>query len=179
MFTATANKHYCPKCGELTLIKKNLKELVCNNNKCLFTFYLNVAAAVAVIIVFNNKLLMTVRSNEPSIGKLDLPGGFVDKDETLEEAAKREVSEEIGIELNTMSYLCSYPNKYLYKGIEYSSIDSFFVCVMDSIENILTDTKEIKDYKFVDLKILNLDNVSFMSIRKGIETYRKLFNNSE
>ena len=39
--------------------------------------------------------------------------------------------------------------------------------------------EEIKDYKLVDLKILDLDTVSFLSIRKGIETYRKLFNNSE
>ena len=178
MFSDTSNKFYCPKCGGLTLKKQNFKKLVCDNNKCLFAFYLNVAAAVAVIIVFKNNVLLTVRSEEPAKGKWDLPGGFVDKDETLEEAAKREVYEELDITVNSMSYLCSYPNKYLYKGIEYSSIDSFFVCGIDSIDNIRIDSKEIKDYKLVDLEILDLDTVSFISIRKGIETYRKLFNNS-
>ncbi len=177
MVSDTCNKYYCPKCGELTLNKQNLKKFVCNNNKCLFTFYLNIAAAVAVLIVFKNKLLMTVRAIEPAIGKLDLPGGFVDNDEALEEAAKREVYEELGIKLNNMSYLCSFPNIYFYKGIEYSSVDSFFVSNIDYLDNIRTDTKEIKDYELVDLKLLNIDTVSFMSIRKGIETYKKLFSN--
>ncbi len=177
MFSDTRNKYYCPKCGGLTVNKHNFNKLVCNNSKCLFTFYLNIAAAVAVIIVFNNKLLMTVRANEPAIGKLDLPGGFVDKDETLEEAVNREVYEELGIKVNNMSYLCSYPNKYLFKGIEYLSIDSFFVCSINSIDNIQTDSNEILDYKLVDLDILDFETISFRSTRKGIETYRKLFNN--
>ncbi len=66
----------------------------------------------------------------------------------------------------------------MYKGIEYSSIDSFFVCSIDSIDNIRIDSKEIKDYKLVDLNNLDLNAVSFMSIRRGIETYRKLSNHS-
>jgi 8-oxo-dGTP diphosphatase len=43
------------------------------------------------------KLLLIKRKNPPFEGKWALPGGFVEIDETLEEAAKRELKEETGI----------------------------------------------------------------------------------
>ena len=48
--------------------------------------YKNVAAAVGVIIVYNEKIVMTLRAKDPGKNSLDLPGGFVNKNENLEEA---------------------------------------------------------------------------------------------
>lgn len=42
-------------------------------------------------------VLMVKRRNHPSIGKYALPGGFINMDETLEEAAARELMEETGV----------------------------------------------------------------------------------
>lgn len=44
------------------------------------------------------KLLLIKRRNHPSIGDWAVPGGFVDVDESLYEAAKRELLEETGID---------------------------------------------------------------------------------
>ena len=45
-----------------------------------------------------NKLLMIKRGNHPGIGWWALPGGFVDFMENLDDAAKRELQEETGVE---------------------------------------------------------------------------------
>lgn len=48
-------------------------------------------------------VLLIQRGNEPFKGKWALPGGFVNMDETLEEACKRELLEETGLEVEKMN----------------------------------------------------------------------------
>jgi 8-oxo-dGTP diphosphatase len=59
-----------------------------------------VTADAAVFRFLNNnvELLLIKRGNEPFKGKWALPGGYVDIDEELEDAAARELAEEAGLE---------------------------------------------------------------------------------
>jgi NADH pyrophosphatase NudC (nudix superfamily) len=169
---------YCPKCGARSLNQLSEKEFVCEREHCQFTAYKNAAAAVAAIIELNDdKIIMTRRGKEPGKGKLDLPGGFVDADETLEKSLEREVKEELGLQIRDLSYLGSFPNKYPCKGIEYSTVDSVFVCKPDSI-NIKREEGEIEGWDLFDPEMLNLNDVAFESIRKSLERYLEFFQQS-
>jgi len=54
------------------------------------------------------KLLMIKRGNHPDIGKWALPGGFVNMDESLEEAALRELKEETNVDNIYMEQLYTW-----------------------------------------------------------------------
>ena len=97
---------FCPKCGSKHFGQNNEKSKKCDN--CGFVYYLNPSSATAAFI-FNEKgeLLVNRRSKEPAKGTLDLPGGFVDYNETGEEGIAREVKEETGLEITGSKYLFS------------------------------------------------------------------------
>ncbi len=73
---------FCPKCGgEVEQKGKNL--LVCKS--CGFNFYQNPKLCNAVILENPaGEVLLVKRFMEPRKGFWDLPGGFVDLDETIE-----------------------------------------------------------------------------------------------
>ncbi len=56
------------------------------------------------------KVLLIQRDNEPFAGRWALPGGFVKMDETLEESALRELSEETGLTKVFLEQLYTFGN---------------------------------------------------------------------
>ena len=91
-------KRFCYYCGE-KLIEKSFQGRMhryCQN--CDRIHYENPLPAVATLVVNNaNQLLLVKRSVEPAKGEWCLPGGFIETDESIEEAALRELEEETGI----------------------------------------------------------------------------------
>lgn len=122
---------YCPKCGSKHFDVNNEKSKKCDN--CGFVYYMNPSAATAAFILNSRgELLVERRGKEPAKGMLDLPGGFIDMDETAEEGMAREIKEETGLEVAGMTYLFSLPNIYIYSGLEIHTLDMFFSCSVDT-----------------------------------------------
>jgi len=158
----------CPQCGSESLVWPSPKNFSCT--ACGFMLYLNIAAAVAVIIECQGRILFGVRKNEPERGMLDLPGGFVDQGETAEQALRRELQEELGIAVQDLRYLFSFPNKYLYRGIEYDTLDLVFLVQFDEFPQALA-ADDLADLLWIERNAIDFDRIGFSSLRKAVQRY--------
>jgi len=61
--------------------------------------------AASSLVVQDNCILLVRRAYEPAFGKWSLPGGLVELGELTSEAARREVIEECGIEIEITEFL--------------------------------------------------------------------------
>jgi 8-oxo-dGTP diphosphatase len=64
----------------------------------------------AVIVNDKNQILLVKRGNEPFKGLWSNAGGYLDHDETTEEATTREVKEETGLDVESIKFLNVYTN---------------------------------------------------------------------
>lgn len=170
----TAFFKFCPNCGSQDIEYNNNFKFNCNT--CDFVLYHNIAAAVAIIFTYEDKVLFTVRNMDPDSGKLDLPGGFIDPGETAEEAACREIKEEIGLSIlpTQLRYVTTSPNHYLYKKVAYRTMDIFYECPLTSASLEVTAKEEIKDLVWIKRNEIDLNQIGFISIRTVIgERYLK------
>ncbi len=94
----------CSNCGS----KIEVKDLKAYCSKCNYMKYPKISPAVIVGIFKDEEILLARNKNFPE--KLfSLIAGFVDVGETLEECVKREIKEEVGIEVTNIKYYSSQP----------------------------------------------------------------------
>jgi ADP-ribose pyrophosphatase YjhB (NUDIX family) len=108
---------FCPRCGgglDRRVVKANEpKRLVCQ--VCSFIFYQDPKVVAGTVISLDGGIVLLKRSVEPALGKWVFPGGYVDRGESVQDAAVRETKEEsqldvqLGPLLNVYSYTRS-PN---------------------------------------------------------------------
>lgn len=120
---------HCPYCGNKTNITKN--ELNCV--KCGKSFYINNTPSVGVLIVKNNKVLLSKRKLSPKKGFWDYPGGFLNFGEHPKDAAKREILEETGTVIEILDLLGVYTNhEYEFQGEKIIPLDTVYIAKIKS-----------------------------------------------
>lgn len=162
---------YCPKCGSVDFKASGERSLKCQY--CGFHFFINSAAAVAALVTNENgELMLVTRGVEPNYGKLDLPGGFIDPLETAENAVERELYEELGLEVESMEYLGSAPNEYVFSAYSVFTLDMAFLAKAKSLDN-LKPMDDILAYKFYTKDTVNFDDIPAPSIKQFVIDYFK------
>jgi NAD+ diphosphatase len=117
---------FCPRCGA-NRAADNHAQSPFRCGGCGLVFYFNpTVAAAAFVHDPAGRILLIRRAKEPAKGKLGVPGGFVDFGEPAEEGMRREVREEVGLELTDVRFLVSFPNSYFYREVTYPVVDLYF-----------------------------------------------------
>lgn len=164
--------NYCRRCGS-AFVQQNKHVYTCANNHVI---YANASPAVAVIIINQQgDVLITKRAQEPKKGLLDLPGGYCDGAETLENALFRELEEELGL----LPHQYTAP-KYVYSGIDYYDYAQeslpFLSCtfVVYLNEPVTIDPKDdVAEAYFVPLKNVKPEDFCYSNIQNAFITYVK------
>ena len=97
---------FCGKCG--TRMENRETELAKICPACCFVSFPRLSPAVIMSIIREDHILLA-RSPRFSPGMYSTLAGFVEPGETLEEAVKREVREEVNIRIGNISYVASQP----------------------------------------------------------------------
>jgi NAD+ diphosphatase len=97
---------FCGQCGSETRQSREERAKVCSS--CGRVTYPRISPAIIVLIRRDERVLLA-RSPRFPPGFHSVIAGFVGPDETLEEAVRREVREEVGIEVTNIRYAGSEP----------------------------------------------------------------------
>ena len=160
---------YCPVCGSSHFEINNVKSKKCKD--CGFSYYLNASSAtVAFILNEKEELLVVRRKNNPGKDMLDLPGGFIDMDETGEEGMAREVKEETGLDATEVTYLFSYPNTYLYSGFWVHTLDMFFKVKVKDLSHIEA-MDDAAAFYWIPKSNIHIEDFAFDSTKNGLKRF--------
>lgn len=91
--------NFCQRCAE-PLVEKYIEGMMrpcCPS--CGFVVFLDPKVAAVALVADGDGLVMVKRGVEPEYGKWAFPSGYVDRGEVVEAAARREVKEETGLDV--------------------------------------------------------------------------------
>ena len=99
---------FCGSCGAPNEPQSNGRVMTCTRDGCGTEFFPRVDPAVIVLVTDGDRALLGRQPGWPP-GRYSTIAGFVEPGESLEDAVRREVLEETGIETGAMSYQSSQP----------------------------------------------------------------------
>jgi ADP-ribose pyrophosphatase YjhB (NUDIX family) len=156
---------FCPKCGgplESKIIKvSEPTRLVCS--KCQFVFFLDPKVAACTIIHLENGIVLLQRGIEPGYGKWVFPGGYVDRGETVPDAAVREAWEEVNLRVRLLSLLGLYSYR--------QSPVVVVVYLAESMGGNLKAADEALDVKLFPQTEIPWEELAFPSTHEALRDY--------
>lgn len=132
---------------------------------CSFVYYLDPKVAAGTVTLFEKQIVLAKRAISPGYGKWVIPGGFVDRGETLEEAAIRETLEETNLQVRLTGLL----NAYSYPG-RAVVIVAYLADAVAGVPKACDETLEVGLFSYEGIP---WEDLAFPSTRDALKDYRK------
>ena len=164
---------FCPICGS-RLSSSTLKDhepdrLLCS--QCGFVFYLDPKLVACTIVEIDGKIILLKRGIEPQKGKWVVPGGYVDRGETVEHAALRETKEECGIDVRIKKLL----GVYSYPG----EVEAMVFYIAECLTRDLNAGDEVLDINLIEFENIPWKDLAFQSTKDALKDYGEFRNIKE
>ncbi|MGJ8524490.1 NADH pyrophosphatase [Halomonadaceae bacterium LMG 33818] len=105
---------FCGRCGSET--RPHSHEMAMQCVKCKFRAYPRISPCVITLVTYGRELLLA-RSPRFKAGRFSTLAGFIEAGESAEEALRREVREEVGVEIGRVHYFKSqswpFPHSFM------------------------------------------------------------------
>jgi mutator protein MutT len=161
--------HHCPRCGVRQTAPPKGNVFTCAG--CGFRLFFNPAVATAAIITdAAGRILCIRRARDPERGRLAFPGGFIDIGEVPEQALRREIREEVGLEVGGLEFLCSCTNDYPYDGIRYPVVDLIFH-TSSTGSDVRAAAEEVESIAWIGPEFIAPEDLAFPSLREGLRLF--------
>ena len=159
---------HCPRCGAARAAE-NVGAVPLRCEACGLVYFFNpTVAAAAWVFDADRRALFLRRSHDPAKGKLAIPGGFIDIGETAEQALRREIREEVGLEVGPVAFVGSYPNLYPYRDVTYPVLDLVFTATaLDAASARPLDGADAVEWR--KLADVGPDELAFPSMRETLK----------
>lgn len=154
---------YCGRCSTRFLHKEDERALHCPS--CGALAYPGISPVVIVGVIDGDRLLLT-KYAQAAYKNHALIAGFVEIGETLEDAVKREVLEEVGLNVKNIRYHKSQP-----WGFSQSVLMGFFA-ELDGSGDVSLDTRELSTAVWFSREDIPRDDTTFSLTWDMIETFR-------
>ncbi|WP_094606675.1 NADH pyrophosphatase [Sporomusa silvacetica DSM 10669] len=99
---------FCGCCGKVMQVMRQPQEFSVQCPACGHTVYPRISPAIIVAVIKENEILLARSSRFPP-GRYSVIAGFVEPGETLETCVRRELQEEVGIEVANIEYFGNQP----------------------------------------------------------------------
>jgi ADP-ribose pyrophosphatase YjhB (NUDIX family) len=141
------------------------ERLVCGS--CGFVFYLGPKLVSGALFELDGGIVLVQRAIEPGYGLWTFPGGFVERGETAEAAAEREVMEEAGLEIEAGEVV----GLYSYEG-QVPVMAVFTAKVVGGKPEPLDETLDVRSFP---REALPWGALAFPSTEEALEDYLRRF----
>lgn len=102
------NNKFCGCCGNNMQVAAQPQEFAIKCAACGHLVYPRISPAIIVAVIKENKILLAHSARFPA-GRYSVLAGFAEPGETLEDCVRREIREEVGIEVADIRYFGSQP----------------------------------------------------------------------
>lgn len=155
---------FCGHCGKPMHHKADERAMVCD--ACHAMEFPKICPVIIVGVTHGDRLLTTHYADKNAYQKHTLIAGFVEIGETLEDAVRREVFEEVGLHVKNIRYYASQP-----WGFSESMIAGFFAD-LDGSEQVHLDHHEISKSAWYNRQDLPKEDTTFSITWDMIEAFR-------
>ncbi len=141
-----AEYSFCPLCGAglKTEHHSGIDRKVCSSDTCGFVHWDNPVPVVAAIAVYGDSVLLVRNMGWPE-KIFGLVNGFLEKDESPEEAVIREIQEELGLKGSVKRLIGLYP---------FSAMNQLIIAYEVNAEGNIELGEELEEYKLVPVEKL-------------------------